>query len=532
MALFPEIRTLGDVPRFHARTRGKDTALIFGERQTTYDSWYERCSRVARGLAASGIGRGGRVGFIGKNSDTYFDVLFGGAMAGAVTVPVNWRLAPAEVEYIVNDSTVEVLFVDVEHAGLVEQCETALTSVRQIVAWGGPHPRWPAFETWLEAQPATDLAVECDPGDPVLQIYTSGTTGHPKGVQLPHRAFYALETARLQSDDPDDPMWEWNVWGPDDVSLVNMPCFHISGTGWGILGLYNGACNVVLPHFDAGAVLDAIARYKVTKLVVVPTGIQMMLDHPDCPCTDFSSLSYFCYGASPIPLELLKRAVQTFQCDFVQMYGLTETGGAATFLPAADHDLQGNPRMRSAGRPAAGVEVRIVDSEGHELPSGETGEICIRTPALMLGYWNKPEATAETMTDDGWFRSGDAGYIDECGYVYIQDRYKDMIVSGGVNIYPAEVESAIYGHPDVAEVAVIGVPDDKWGEAVKAIVVPKPGNALSEQDVVVFARERIAGYKVPKSVSFIDALPRNASGKVLKTALRKPYWAGRDRQVN
>jgi acyl-CoA synthetase (AMP-forming)/AMP-acid ligase II len=532
MALFTEISTLGDVPRFHSRTRGKDTALIFGERRVSYQAWYERCCRVARGLASTGLGRGGRVGFIGKNSDAYFDVLFGGAMLGAVMVPVNWRLAPAEVEYIVNDSNVEVLFVDVEHAGLVERCEAALPSVRQIVAWDGSHPRWPEFESWLEAQNPADPEIECDPEDPVLQVYTSGTTGHPKGVQLPHRAFYALEAARLQSDNPDDPMWEWNVWGPDDVSLVNMPCFHISGTGWGILGLYNGACNVVLPQFDPGAVLDAISRYKVTKLVVVPTGIQMMLDHPDCPSTDFSSLTYFCYGASPIPLDLLKRAVQTFECDFVQMYGLTETGGAATFLPAADHDLQGNPRMRSAGRPAAGVDVKILDSEGRELPSGETGEICIRTPALMLGYWNKPEATAETLTDDGWFRSGDAGYLDEDGYVYIQDRYKDMIVSGGVNIYPAEVESAIYGHPDIVEVAVIGIPDDKWGEAVKAIVVPKPGSALSEQDVVTFSRERIAGYKVPKSVSFIDVLPRNASGKVLKTQLRQPYWAGRERQVN
>jgi acyl-CoA synthetase (AMP-forming)/AMP-acid ligase II len=224
--------------------------------------------------------------------------------------------------------------------------------------------------------------------------------------------------------------------------------------------------------------------------------------------------------------------VERFQCGFVQMYGLTETGGAATFLPAEDHDLAGNARMRSAGRPAAGVEVTIMDAEGRELATGETGEICIRTPALMLGYWNRPDATAETMTADGWFRSGDAGYLDEDGYVYIQDRYKDMIVSGGVNIYPAEVESAIYGHADIAEVAVIGVPDSKWGEAVKAIVVPKPGTEPSAEDILAFARERIAGYKVPKSVAFIDVLPRNASGKVLKTELRKPYWSGLDRQVN
>jgi long-chain acyl-CoA synthetase len=532
MAIHPEILTLGDVPRFHARVRGRDPALVYRDRTTTFADWYRRCSRVAGGLVSAGVEPGGRIGFIGRNSDAYFEVLFGGAMAGAVLVPVNWRLAPAEVEYIVRDSAIEVLFVDVEHAGLVERCEPSLTSVRRIIVWDGTHARWPEYEAWLDGQPEQDPAIPAAPEDPVLQIYTSGTTGHPKGVQLPHRAFYALEAARLDSDDPDDPMWAWNVWGPDDVSLVNMPCFHISGTGWGILGLYHGACSVVLPQFDAGAVLDAIDRYRVTKLIVVPTGIQMMLDHPDCATTDFSSLAYFCYGASPIPLDLLKRAVQTFQCGFVQMYGLTETGGAATFLPAEDHQLDGNPRMRSAGRPAAGVRLTVKDAAGRDLPCGETGEICIRTPALMLGYWNNPEATAETLTADGWFRSGDAGYLDEDGYVYIQDRYKDMVVSGGVNIYPAEVESAIYGHPGVAEVAVIGVPDDKWGEAVKAIVVAKPGTAPDPEAILAFTRERIASYKVPKSVTFIDILPRNASGKILKTELRKPFWEGRERQVN
>lgn len=532
MALHPEIATLGDVPRFHAGAHGDHIALVFGDRNTSYEAWYRRCCRVAQGLLAAGVHRGSRVGFIGRNSDAYFEVLFGSAMVGSVLVPVNWRLAPAEVAYIINDAGIEVLFVDVDHAGLIDGRLAEMPTVSKVIAWGGAHEPWPEYEHWLSGQIEADPGSTGDPQDAVLQIYTSGTTGHPKGVELPHRAFYALEAARLQSEDADDPMWAWNVWGPEDVSLVNMPCFHISGTGWGILGLYNGACNVVLTQFDVPQVLDAIQRYRVTKLVVVPTGIQMMLDHPQCAATDFSSLEYFCYGASPIPLDLLKRAVQTFQCGFVQMYGLTETGGAATFLPAEDHDLEGNQRMRSAGRPAAGVQITIMDSAGRELPLGETGEICIRTPAIMLGYWNNAKATAETMTEDGWFRSGDAGYLDEDGYVYIQDRYKDMIVSGGVNIYPAEVESAIYGHPDVAEVAVIGVPDDKWGEAVKAIIVPRSGSTPDPAAILDFTRERIAGYKVPKSITFLETLPRTASGKVQKTELRKPFWSGRDRQVN
>jgi len=487
---------------------------------------------MAQALIDTGIGRGGRIGFIGFNSDSYFDALFGGAMSGAVLVPINWRLTSGEVEYIVADSNIEVLFVGIEHAKVIEECEANLRSVRKIVTVGGVHDRWASIEDWLSERADDDPDIACDPADPVLQVYTSGTTGDPKGVQLSHRGFYLLEVARLESENPDDPIWSWNVWGPSDVSLVNMPCFHISGTGWGIYGLYNGARNVVLAQFDPAQVLEAIERHRITKLIVVPIGIQMMLDHPKCESTDLSSLKYFCYGASPMPLELLKRAVKTFPCEFIQLYGLTEAVAGVTFLPAADHDIRGNDRMRSAGRPCPGVSIAIKGADGRELPCGETGEIWIHTPAVMLGYWNAPEATEEVLTKDGWLSSGDAGYVDRDGYLYIVDRYKDMIVSGGVNIYPADVERAIYGHPEVLEVAVIGVPDDKWGEAAKAIVVARPGAKPDPQEILAFARERIAAYKLPKSITFINSLPRNASGKVLKRELRKPYWYGRERHVN
>jgi acyl-CoA synthetase (AMP-forming)/AMP-acid ligase II len=324
---------------------------------------------------------------------------------------------------------------------------------------------------------------------------------------------------------------EWNRWTPEDVSLVAMPSFHIGGVGYGVWGLYGGARLVIVSEFDPADALEIIEREGVTKTFMVPAAIRMCVQHPKAADTDFSKLDYVMYGASPIPLDLLREALATFQCGFVQLYGMTETTGAATYLPPQDHDVNGNERMRSAGKPYPGVRLKIVDDENRELPVREVGEICIYSPANMLGYWNLPEATRNTLID-GFIHTGDAGYLDEDGYVYVHDRVKDMIVSGGENIYPAEVESALFGHPAIADVAVIGVPDERWGEAVKAIVVCKPGMSASADEIIGYARSRIAGFKCPKTVDFIAELPRNPSGKILKRDLRKPYWEGRDRQVN
>lgn len=525
MTYFREIRTMADVPRFHGRHRPDRTALVFQDEVQSYSEFDRRCSRVANGLEALGVRRGDRIAFIGKNSAAYFELLFGGAKAGAVMVPISWRLAPPEIDYILKDGEIRAIFVDDEFLGtlrLAPHCERL-----PVVCMVGSG----AFDQWREAQSPEDKDRGVKPSDVFVQLYTSGTTGHPKGVQLPHGNFYAHEAARANAGFPDPDLFEWNEWGPNDVGVITMPCFHISGTGWGIVGLYAGAKSVVLREFSPDGVLDAMNRHGGTKLLLVPTAIQMVLDHPHCEHADFSSLKYLCYGASPIPLEVLKRAIDRFQCQFVQMYGLTETTGAVTFLPAHDHDVAGNDRMRSAGRAVFGVELSIRNSSGVPLPVGETGEICVRTPTVMTGYWKLPDATRACIDADGWFHTGDAGAMDTDGYVYIKDRIKDMIVSGGVNIYPAEIENALYAHPDVKEAAVIGVPDDKWGEVVKAFIVLKPGAAPTPDDIAAFCRERIAGYKVPRSMEFLENLPRNASGKVLKTDLRKPYWAGRDRQV-
>jgi acyl-CoA synthetase (AMP-forming)/AMP-acid ligase II len=519
-------RTLGHVVREQARLRPDKVAFSFEGRDTTFAQFDRHTNQVANGLRALGIGRGGRVAYLGKNSDWYFELLLGCAKAGAVMAPVNWRLAPPEVSYILGDAQAEVLFVGPELTGLARGALAEASTVRTVVAMEGGVEDWPAYESWRDRQDAADPQVAVEPLDVVLQLYTSGTTGRPKGAMLTHKN---ILVPRAEQQHPDI---AWNRWTDDDIGLVAMPVFHIGGTGWGITTLVNGAKGVVAREFDPNAVLDFIERERVSKIFMVPAAIQIVIRHPRAREVNYSRLGHILYGASPIPLELLKEAMEVFGCGFVQMYGMTETSGTIVALPPEDHDPKGSPKMRSAGKPLPGVEIVILDEAGNRLPPGQVGEIASRSNANMAGYWNLPEATAKTLQADGFLRTGDAGYMDEDGYVYIHDRVKDMIISGGENVYPAEVENAIFGHPAVADVAVVGVPDSKWGEAVKACVVLKDGATATEGDVISWARQRIAAYKAPKSVDFIEALPRNPSGKILRRELRAPYWEGRERQVN
>lgn len=528
MPYYPEIRTLGDIARFHGTQRPDATAFVFEDRASDYRTFNTHTNQIANGLLAEGIPAQSRIAVMGKNSDWYYELLIGNAKADMVTVGINWRLAPPEVAYILNDAEARILFVSPEFIPLYESIRDKLPAIQKVIVLADGDATYPTFAQWRAAQPVQDPDIDVQPHAVAVQMYTSGTTGHPKGVQVAHRAFYALNEIAAQADEPEE---EWTTWTDRDVSLLAMPNFHIGGTGWALIGMYAGARNVVLSEFTPAACLQAIRDHRISKLFIVPAAMQFVLADPTCAETDFSSLKYMIYGASPIPLPLLKRAMDVFKCGFIQLYGMTETIGIGTYLPAEDHHPDGNKRMRSAGKTRAGVEVAIKDPDGNIVPDGVIGEICIRSPGNMVGYWKRPDATASTLVD-GWVHTGDAGYRDEDGYIYVQDRIKDMIVSGGENVYPAEVESVLFGLEGIADVAVIGVPDDRWGEAVKACVVLKPGASLSAQDIMAFAREQIAGYKVPKSVDFIAALPRNPSGKILKRELRAPYWHGRDRQVN
>ena len=530
VAYYPEIRTLGDVPRVHGRIRGERPALRFENRLTSYSEFDQRTAQVANGLAAEGLTQGSRVAFLGRNSDLFFEVVFGALRLGAVVVPLNWRLAPPELRTILVDAEAEVLFVAPECDVLADSLRETAGTCRTISM--APRPSEEHYSAWRDRQSAADRPTPGGADDVAIQLYTSGTTGRPKGVQLTHSALYAFNERAAERPAEFGADLDWICWTAEDVSLVALPCFHISGCGWGIASLYAGAMTVVLAEFTNEGVIDAIRRFGVSKTVLVPTTIEMMVDDPGLTQADLISMRHYLYGAAPMPPALMARALATFDCGLVQLYGLTETCGAVTYLPPQDH-VPGGARLRSAGKPLPGVEVRIVDPASNlEVPVGAVGEICLKTPAMMQGYWRQVDETRRVLDGEGWLRSGDAGRLDADGYLYISDRVKDMIVTGGENVYPVEVEAAIYGHPDVAEVAVIGVPHPKWGEAVKALVVPRAGCMPAPETILAYARERIAGYKLPKSIDFVDGLPRNATGKVLKRELRAAYWAGHERLVS
>lgn len=513
-----DILTFDGFLRHWTTERPDRSAIREGERNQSYAELEESTARVASILLAMGLEKGDRIAWIGKNSDLYFTLFYGAARAGIVMVPIGWRLAPAEWAYVLKDTGAKILFTGIGFESAGGALSGQLAQVERVI--GDTEAR-----SMIAAQERMDFEA-AGPDDAVLQLYTSGTTGNPKGAVLSNRNLFAL---RKHSEDSDH---AYTKWDDDEVVLIAMPCAHIGGTGLGIMALASGLPGLVLAEFTPDAVFDAIETGGATRLFIVPAALHMMVNHPRCTSVDYSRLKYILYGAAPIPLELLRQCMAIFDAQFIQVYGMTETTGTICMLPPEDHDPAGNVRMRSAGKPLPGVDLRIVDGAGQDLPVGEVGEVWTRSSNNMLGYWNLPDATKGTMADGGWVRTGDAGYLDADGYLYIHDRVKDMIITGGENVYPAEVESAIYGHPDVLEVAVIGVPDDKWGESVKAICVPKPDAHLDADSVMSWARERIAAFKVPKSIDVIAALPRNASGKILRKDLRAPYWEGRERQVN
>jgi len=520
------MQSLGDIARYHAERRGHAPAFRFEGRTTSYAELNDRSNRVANGLVADGIGPGDRVAYLGKNSDYYFELLLGCVKAGAVITPINWRLAAPEIAYIMADAGAKALFVGKELIDLINPIGPAMPHVRLIATMETQAPNLLRYEEWRDSHSDGDPAIEISADSPAFQLYTSGTTGRPKGAMLSHRAVLGMRRCIALAD------FEWNRWTPDDVGLLAMPVGHIAGTGWGITSLYNGAMSVIAREFNPRDVLEYVERDRVSKLFLVPAALQIVARDPRARSTDYSRLKCIFYGASPIPLDLLRECMDVFGCGFAQQYGMTETCGTIIVLPPEDHSVDGSARMRSAGKPLPGVEVRILDERGMPVAVRTIGEIATRSIANMSGYWNLPEATSAALSPDGWLRTGDAGFMDEDGYVYIHDRVKDLIISGGENIYPAEVENAIFGHPEVADVAVIGVPDEKWGESVKALVVRKAGALTSDADIIAWARERIAHFKAPKSVDFIAVLPRNASGKILRRELREPYWKALGRRVN
>ena len=503
------METILDAMARHASGRGGERAYWTPRRTWTFAELWDASGRVATGLGQQGIGRGDRVACLTKHTAECVALVLGACRLGAVCMPVNWRLAPTEIANIVKDGSARFMMAD-----------------RAFAAGAPTQLVTEDFDAWTRRFAPLAGGVQPAPDDTALQLYSSGTTGLPKGVELTHRNL----ASGMMGAVPE----AIDYRGAPDVMLNVLPTYHIAGVGVGLLTATLGGSSVLYPDFDPAAAIAAIAEHHITHAFLVPAMIQFMLGAPGAAKADYSTLKGISYGASPISDKVLVEALRTFKCRFMQVYGLTETTGAITMLPPDDHDPDGakKPLLRSAGKPIANVELRVVGPGGDkDCAEGEVGEILIRSPQNMKGYWRNPKATANAFMPGGWFRSGDAGFLKD-GYLFLHDRIKDMIISGGENIYPAEVENVLMQHPALADGAVIGVPDERWGEAVKACVVLKPGARASAAEIIEFVRSRIAHYKSPKTVDFLEAIPRNPTGKILKRVLRERYWRGQERRIH
>jgi acyl-CoA synthetase (AMP-forming)/AMP-acid ligase II len=516
---------LHDYLEYWARIRPEADFALFGAEGLTYAEADAEANRVANALVAAGIGAGDRVAFLGQNCLEYLLFYYGCAKSGAVPVPLNYRLAAPEWQFIVEDAGASLLIARGAFAGAIDPVRGELPGVKRWVALGESPKGWESWSDWVGSAPTTRPDRRISEDGELYQMYTSGTTGRPKGAVLTHDAVCEnLVQAGIQF-----------ALTPGERVLIVAPLYHAAAGICSFATVAAGGCLFVQEEFDPKAVVDALANERIGVALLVPAMIQFCLVAvPDVAEREYPDLRLIVYGASAIAEQTLRQAVETFGCGFIQAYGMTETTAVATQLTEADHEraLREKPGLLlSAGRPALGTRIRIVDENDADLPAGEIGEILIRGPQLMRGYWNRPEANEEALRD-GWMHTGDAGVLDEEGYLYVQDRVKDMIISGGENIYPREIEEVLYLHEEVAEAAVIGVPDERWGETVKAVVVLKEGSSATAEVIMEFCAGRLGGYKRPRSVDFIDALPRNLSGKVLKKDLREPHWRGRDRRVN
>ena len=501
------------------------TAAVCGDTRLTFRQTIERVNRLSNALARLGIGAGDRVAVLALNCHRFFELYYAVPQMGAVIVPINFRIPPAEVKYILDHSGARALFVDNALAPLVEQVRPQLETVEQFVSISDVQAEgYLNYEALLSDASPEYSAPVIEGGELLGLFYTSGTTGEPKGVMLTHDNVIA-NVRHVEAS---------YRYTPDEIYLHSAPMFHLADGAAVFTNASRGSTQVFIPRFEPVATLAAIAREHVTHALLVPTMINFVLQVPNLADYDLSSLAHVTYGASPIAPDVLRRAMQAFGCNFGQGYGLTEAAPLLTVLNADDHRRAAGgdeQLLASCGKAVPGVEVRVVDVDGRDVEPGEVGEIIARGPNIMRGYWRRDEDTAAAIID-GWLHTGDLATVDAEGYLYLVDRKKDMIVTGGENVFSTEVEAVLYAHPSVKEAAVIPVPDDQWGEAVHACVALKDDHQTSADELIEFCRPRLASYKVPRSVEIIAGeLPKGGTGKILKKQLRERYWQGRERRV-
>ena len=516
---------LHDFFDYHARETPDAEFAVLGDHRITYGDAAEQIDRLANAFSSTGIEKGDRVAVLSKNSIEYVLLYYAASKVGVVPVPLNYRLAPLEWAYIINDSRAKMLIASAEYVQAAEGLRGQLETVGHLVSISdAEQPGWTDYHDWVGGRAVAPLHRSITPDDDLVQMYTSGTTGHPKGVVITHSSV----TANLVQCSPSVD------FRPGERVMIVAPLYHVAAAFIALSAIHRGASLCIHQDFDPVEVVRALDLERISWSLLVPAMIQACLVAvPDVAQRSFHDLRGIVYGASPIAEDTLLRAAEAFKCEFVQAFGQTELSPVATVLSPDDHRraLEGRPKLLlSAGRAVLGTEVRIVDEEDNPTPNGTMGEIVVRGPQVMKGYWNLPDETAEALRG-GWMHTGDAGTLDDEGYLYVQDRIKDMIVSGGENVYPRAVEDVLFAHPAVADAAVIGIPHDKWGEAVKAVVVLRDGASSTAEDILEFCRGRMGGFERPKSVDFVDSLPRNPSGKVLKRELREPYWKDQARRV-
>jgi long-chain acyl-CoA synthetase len=518
--------SLPQIIRHTVQLCGDRTATRFGKRSRSWRELQNRVARLAAGLHSLGVDEGDRVAVLALNSDRYYEFYFGVSWAGAVFVPVNTRLAPPEFVHWLNDSSSKAVFVDDAFLPTMAQIRDQLETIEHFVYMGdGDLPKGYVSFEHLVANHSPAAPSDRGGDDMAGLFYTGGTTGKSKGVMLSHRnlSYNVLQTLPYTRTDG------------NDVLLHAAPMFHIADGIFCMIGATLGCTNVIVPAFEPELVLRTLQDEKVSKALLVPTMINMMVNFPGVVDYDLSKFRKLLYGASPMPEAVIMKALEVIpHVRLYQAYGQTEASPIITVMGPEYHTTSGPlaGNLHGAGRAVAGVDLAIFDEAGNSLPAGEVGEVCIRGENVMLGYWNLPEQTAETLRN-GWLHTGDGGRLNEDGMLFIVDRVKDMIVSGGENVYSSETERAVYQHPAVAECAVIGIPHDAWGEQVHAIVVLKAGETVTEQELVDHCKTLIAGFKCPRSITFRDEpLPLSGAGKILKKDLRAPFWKDQGRNVS